>query len=268
MAMICTDTIDRIVMNLKGRMKSLLIDRDPSLVYSSLKLLHKILELDSDRRIMDFELVQCMVLNLDHGNQKIFNETVDFLSHNNILEDNSYLKVIFTSESLHKLMDLFPTLTQQTKINFCLTVLFEFTHDTKSAGSLMAKGGKIFYHALHKSLLSGDRKSKVMIMKILYQLLKFNSKNGPLDYFPDWNVLVKFLNLNYGEIKEKEFDIFCQAVVTLLNLSPKNGFLEKVNCIELMKNCYDGISNNMYQNRDLEMKNIILEVVERLLCRY
>ena len=260
MALISPDTIDRIVMNLKGRMKTLVVDRDATLVYSTLKLMHKVLELDKEKRILDFELVQSLVLNLDHTNQKIFNETVDFLAHNHILEDSSYLKVIFTADSLNRIIEIFPTLNAQAKVNFCLTVIFEFTHDTKAAGTIMAKGGKQFYSALHTNLLNGDKKARVMIMKILYQLLKFNAKNGPVELFPDWNTVVRFLNLNYGEIKEKEFDIFCQAVVTILNLSSKNGFLDRVNCIELLKHCSDGVVNKSYQNRDLEMKNIILEV--------
>jgi hypothetical protein len=260
MALISPETIDRIVMNLKGRMKTLVVDRDATLVYSTLKLMHKVLELDKEKRILDFELVQSLVLNLDHTNQKIFNETVDFLAHNHILEDNSYLKVIFTADSLNRIIDIFPSINVQAKVNFCLTVIFEFTHDTKAAGTIMAKGGKSFYSALHTNLLNGDKKARVMIMKILYQLLKFNAKNGPVENFPDWNTVVRFLNLNYGEIKEKEFDIFCQAVVTILNLSSKNGFIDRVNCIELLKHCYDGVVNKSYQNRDLEMKNIILEV--------
>jgi hypothetical protein len=103
-----------------------------------------------------------------------------------------------------------------------------------------------------------------MIMKIVYQLLKFSSKSGPLDLFPDWNVFTKFLNLNYDEVKEKDFELFCQAVVTLLNISNKPNFLERVNVIELLKHCYDGVVGKLYQNREMEMKNIILEIIKNI----
>lgn len=97
-------------------------------------------------------------------------------------------------------------------------------------------------------------------MKILHQLLKFNSKSGPYELYPNWNVIVNFLNLSYGEIKDKDFELFSQAVVILLNLSSKPNFLEKVNTIELFKHAFDGIVYKQYKNRDLEMKNIYLEV--------
>lgn len=148
MAMIGEDTIDRIVLNLKGRIKNLIIERDGVLVFSTLKLLHKILELDPAKKILDFELVQNLVMNLDHTNTKIFNETADLLAHNAILEDNNFLKVVFTSESMHRLLDMFPKVNDPAKVNFCLTVIFEFTHDPKTAGTLMARGGKGFYSAL------------------------------------------------------------------------------------------------------------------------
>lgn len=148
MAMIGDDTIDRITMNLKGRIKNLIVERDGNLVFSTLKLLHKILELDPAKKILDFELVQNLVMNLDHTNTKIFNETADLLAHNAVLEDNNFLKVVFTAESMHRLLDLFPRINDPAKVNFCLTVIFEFTHDPKTAGTLMVRGGKNFYTAL------------------------------------------------------------------------------------------------------------------------
>ena len=260
-ALISPDTIDRIVMNMKGRIKNLVIDRDGNLVYSSLKLLHKILDLDRTKRILDFELVQNLVMNLDHVNPKIFSETVDLLSHNSVLEDSSMLKVMFTMDSMTRLMDSFPKITEPTKINFCLTVLFEFTHDSKTAGNLLSKANKTFYSALYFNLMNGDKKAKLMVMKILYQLLKFSSKTGPLDLFPDWNIFSKFVNLSFGEVKDKDYEIFSQAVVTLLYISSKVEFIEKVDVIELFKHFYTGISYKHYGSRTLEMKNIILDVL-------
>jgi hypothetical protein len=49
---------------------------------------------------------------------------------------------------MHRLLDLFPRINEPAKVNFCLVVIFEFTHDPKTAGTLMAKGGKNFYTAL------------------------------------------------------------------------------------------------------------------------
>lgn len=152
MAMIGEDTIDRIVMNMKGRIKNLIVDRDGTLVFSTLKLLHKILELDTAKKILDFELVQNLVMNLDHTNTKIFNETADLLAHNSVLDDNNFLKVVFTAESMYKLLEMFPRVNDPAKVNFCLTVIFEFTHDPKTAGTLMARGGKNFYNALVLSI--------------------------------------------------------------------------------------------------------------------
>ena len=259
-SLISIDTIDRIVLNLKGRIKNLVIERDANLVYSALKLLHKILDLDKGKRILDFELVQNLVLNLDHANQKIFSETVDLLSFNNILEDASMLKVMFTLDSMGRLIDVFPKLTEPAKVNFCLTVLFEFTHDAKTAGSLLSRAGKPFYTSMYSNLMNGDKKVKLMVMKILYQLLKFSSKTGPLDMLPDWNIYVKFVNLSFGEVKDKDYEIFTQAVVTLLHISPKIEFIDKVDILELFKNFSNGIIYKQYSSRDLEMKNIILEV--------
>lgn len=148
MALISPDTIDRIVLNLKGKIKTLILDRDVNLVFGSLKLLHKVLEYDTMKRILDFELVQNLVINLDHANTKIFNETVDLLSHNQILEDNTYLKVIFNSDSLNRMIQIFPSVSDIPKVNFYLIVIFEFTFDPKTAGTLMAMGGTDFYKAL------------------------------------------------------------------------------------------------------------------------
>lgn len=108
--------------------------------------------------------------------------------------------------------------------------------------------------------MNGDKKAKLTIMKILHQLLKFNSKSGPYELYPNWNLIGTFLNLSYGEIKDKDFELFSQAVVILLNLSSKPNFLEKVNAIEMFKHAFDGIVYKQYKNRDLEMKNIFLEV--------
>lgn len=57
MGLISQDTIDRIVINLKGRIKNLVVERDGNIVFMTLKLLHKILELDKTKKILDFELV-------------------------------------------------------------------------------------------------------------------------------------------------------------------------------------------------------------------
>lgn len=260
MALISKETIDRIVMNLRGKMKHLVNDRDPNIVFPSMKLLHKILELDPKHRILDFELVQNMVLNLDHSNERIFNETIDLLSHNRVLDDNNYLKVIFSSTSLSKLVELYPKMRDPAKVAFCLAVVFEFTHDPKTAGVLMAKASKEFYAALHTSLLAGDRRTKLIILKILYQLLKYSSKTGPLELFPDWNVLTKFMNINYGEIKKKDFQIFSQAICTILLLSNRENFAERFELLELFKNFSEALKTKAYENRDIEMKNIILEV--------
>lgn len=260
MALISIDTIDRIVINMKGRIKNLVVDRDGTLVFASLKLLQKILELDSKKRILDFELVQNLVLNLDHASEAIFSETMDLLSHHNILDDTNYLKVIFTTDALSKLMEFFPRLQSPERINFCLTVIFDFTYDSKNAGTLMSKGGRQFYTSLHLNLLNGDQPVKLKIMKIIYQLLKFASKSGPLDLFPDWNVYNKFLNLNFGELGDKDFPLFSQAVLTLLKLSGYPKFLEKVNCIEMFRHFHEAITKKHYGSREQEMKNIILEV--------
>ena len=57
MGLISQDTIDRIVINMKGRIKNLVVERDGNIVFMTLKLLHKILELDKTKKILDFELV-------------------------------------------------------------------------------------------------------------------------------------------------------------------------------------------------------------------
>lgn len=261
MALISVDTIDRIVVNLKGRLKNLIVDRDGTLVFASMKLLQKILEIDTKKRILDFELVQNLVLNLDHVNEAIFSETMDLLSHYNILEDNNYLKVIFTTDALTRLIEYFPRLQSPDRINFCLTVIFEFTYDSKNAGTLMSKGGRQFYTSLFTNLMNGDKLLKLKIMKIVYQLLKFASKSGPLELFPDWNVYTKFLSLNFGELADKDFPLFSQAVLTLLKISGYPRFLEKVNIIEMFRHFYEGIVKKHYGSREQEMKNIILEVV-------
>ena len=77
---------------------------------------------------------------------------------------------------------------------------------------------------------------------------------------PNWNVIVNFLNLSYGEIKDKDFELFSQAVIIMLNLSSKPNFLDRINTIEMFKHSFDGIVYKQYKNRDLEMKNIYLEV--------
>lgn len=95
----------------------------------------------------------------------------------------------------------------------------------------------------------------------MMQLLKFNSKSGPLDLFPDWNAVARFTNLSFDEFRDKDFEVFTQAVVLILSISGKPHFMERVKCIELFKSFYDGIVNKMYLKRDQEMKNIILEIV-------
>ena len=48
--------------------------------------------------------------------------------------------------------------------------------------------------------------------------------------------------------------------MTLLVLSSKPMFLEKINMIEMFKHCFDGVVYKQYQAKDYEMKSIILEV--------
>lgn len=98
-------------------------------------------------------------------------------------------------------------------------------------------------------------------MKCLLQLLKFNSRSGPLENFPDWNLICKFLHLSFDELKERDFEIFSQAIVLILSISGKPNFMERVKCIELYKSFYDGFVNKLYVKRDQEMKNIVLEIV-------
>lgn len=109
--------------------------------------------------------------------------------------------------------------------------------------------------------MNGSKKVKLVIMKCLLQLLKFNSRSGPLDLFPDWNSVARFANLSFDELKDKDFEIFSQAVVLILSLSAKPNFMERMKCIELYKSFYDGFVNKLYLKRDQEMKNIVLEIV-------
>lgn len=97
-------------------------------------------------------------------------------------------------------------------------------------------------------------------MKILFKLLSYSSSSGPLEKFPNWNVITHYTNLAYEEVREKEFDLFAQAAVTLLKLSYKTEFMSYVNVIEVFANFDDGIQRQLYKDRDLEMKGIILEV--------
>lgn len=97
--------------------------------------------------------------------------------------------------------------------------------------------------------------------------MTYASSSGPLNSFPNWNSVVQFTNLAYGEVREKEFDLFAQASVTLLKLSYNTEFMSYVNIIELMANFDDGIQRQLYKDRELEMKGIILEVNFFFNCR-
>lgn len=107
---------------------------------------------DNTKKIVDFELIQSLILNLGHSNRKIFNETMDVLSSLNIVEDEVYMKVMFTMEGIQNLIEIFPNLNDSAKISFCLAVLFQFTHDPKTAGTVMLKGGEPLYKALVKMI--------------------------------------------------------------------------------------------------------------------
>lgn len=68
-SLISDDTIDRVVKNLKGKIKLLITERDAKIVYSSLLMLKRILEFDKTHQIIDFELIQSLILNLGHSNR-------------------------------------------------------------------------------------------------------------------------------------------------------------------------------------------------------
>lgn len=183
------------------------------------------------------------------------------MSQLRVLDDDVYMKVMFTMDGILNLLEIFPKLNDPAKINFCLAVLFQFTHDPKTAGAVMIKGGKLLYESLYNNLHRSDNDSKLLILKILFKLLKYSSTSGPLNKFPDWNCLLDFLNLSYSKIRGKEFDLFAQASVTMLLLSGKENFIKKIDLTRLFTCFNDGIERDVYQDRELEMKGIILEII-------
>lgn len=106
------------------------------------------MKFDTTKKIVDFELIQSLILNLGHSNRKIFNETMEVLSTLNVIEDDVYMKVMFTMDGIQNLIKIFPNLNDPAKISFCLAVLFQFTHDPKTAGTVMLRGGDKLYQAL------------------------------------------------------------------------------------------------------------------------
>lgn len=169
--------------------------------------------------------------------------------------------MMFTMDGIMKLIEVFPKLNDPAKINFCLSVLFQFTHDPKTAGAVMIKGGAPLYEALYNNLHRADNDAKLYILKILFKLLKYSSSSGPLEKFPDWNCLLDFLNISYSAIRPKEFDLFAQSSVILLLLSSKENFIQKIDLTRLFTNFNDGIEREVYDDRELEMKGVILEII-------
>ena len=167
---------------------------------------------------------------------------------------------MFTMEGIQNLLSIFPKLNDPVKISFCLTVLFQFSEDPKTAGTVMMKGGKDLYDALYNNLTRGNAQSQLLIMKILNQLLSYSSTAGPMEKFPSWDIIAQFTNLSYQTMRDKDIDLFSQASVTLLRLSQQDDFMERVRIVDLLVNYHDGIERQVYGERQLEMKGIILEV--------
>jgi len=122
--LISDETFERVVKNLKGKMKILVTERDAKIVFSSLLVLKRILEFDKTQKIVDFELIQSLIMNLGHIENNIFNETMEILTYLRVLDDDTYIKVMFTMDGIIRLLDIFPHLNDTAKINFCLAVFY------------------------------------------------------------------------------------------------------------------------------------------------
>jgi hypothetical protein len=196
--LVSEDTCERVVRNLKGKLKMLVTERDAKVVFSSLLVLKRILEFDKTQKIIDFELIQSLIMNLGHIENNIFDETMEILTYLRILDDDTYIRVMFTMDGIIRLLDIFPHLKDMAKINFCLSVFYQFTHDPKTAGSVMAKGGKVFYETLYNNLHKGNADAKYLILKILNKILMYSNTTDLVEKFPDWNCLLEYLNLSYS----------------------------------------------------------------------
>ena len=122
--LISEETFERVIKNLKGKIKILVTERDAKIVFSSLLVLKRILEFDKTNKIVDFELIQSLIMNLGHIENNIFNETMEILTYLRVLDDDTYIKVMFTMDGIIRLLDIFPTLNDLAKINFCLAVFY------------------------------------------------------------------------------------------------------------------------------------------------
>ena len=148
MALIMDDTVIRVVKKLRGRIKVLITDRDPQIVFIALNLLKKISSFEKSKGILDFDLAQALVLNLGHSSKKIFDETVNILAKFDVLDDDVYVKIMFSNQALSNILSAFPEVNDTKLLRFMISVIYQFSSDPKTSGNLMTEGGERLYVGL------------------------------------------------------------------------------------------------------------------------
>lgn len=99
----------------------------------------------------------------------------------------------------------------------------------------------------------------------MYKLLSYDSSQNPAGKFPNWNVVANFMNLQFEIEDEKKYEQFGRAALIMSKLSSRDDFLNFVDFIQLLSTCENVLENNFFQGREMEIKEIVLEMISNVL---
>lgn len=260
------ENIIRIQFHLKNRYKDIILSNNFVVASNALILLKKIILLDKNRLIMDFQLIHTLLLNLGTENQAIFNSTLDILKEEGILSNESYLQVIFSTKEISNISKVLPLVNDEKKSIILFNIIYHYVSDIKTAGSFIKIGGEDFYICLYNWLQRGSKPTQKMVLDILTRLMKYTNKSSNLlKFWPNWDIFTKFLTLKqYNKVAE-DFEIYFSVLKLSCELSDKEEFAQTVSMITFLQSIDEYQTEGIFGANELVVKGLVITILGNFL---
>jgi hypothetical protein len=163
------ENVTRIQFHLKNKMRDILLSNNYTVAFSSLILLTIIIEHDKNRLIMDFELINTLLLNLGTDDPKIFDGTLEILTEEGILSNDSYLQVVFSVKEIENITMILPQINEPKKAGILFNIIYHYMSDMKTASSFIKIADEKFYVCLYNWLQKGSKALQKNILDMLHR---------------------------------------------------------------------------------------------------
>ena len=260
------ENIVRIQFHLKNRYKDIILSNNFFVATNALILQKKIIDMDKNRLIMDFQLIQTLLLNLGTENQAIFNSTQDILKEEGILSNESYLQVIFSTKEIGNISKVLPIVNEEKKAIILFNIIYHYISDIKTAGSFIKIGSEEFYICQYNWLQRGTKPTQKMILDILTRLMKYANKSSSiLTYWPNWDIFTKFLTLKLYNKCAEDYEIYFSVLKLSCELSDKEEFAQTVNMITFLQSVDEYLTEGVFGQNDAVVRGQVITILGNFL---